>query len=152
MNKVVLLDKEGAQEADGSGASRISPLLNSLNADFTKYETWFGHGIDYAIKNNLIIRQKGTLFDDYGLIFYLISLALSFSCAYRIWSLETIFMFAGVGGGCGSNIQYAWELMIVMTCVRFFYENRYNPEIYEEEVEDEEDIEKVEGNTQTAIE
>ena len=46
-------------------------------------------------------------------------------------------MFAGVGGGTGSNIQYAWELGMVMTCVRYFYENRFNPEIYEEE----EDIE-----------
>lgn len=152
MNEVAQLDKEGAQEADGSGASRISPFLNSLNADFSKFETWFGHGTDYSEKNKLFVKQTATLFDNYGVIFYILSLVLSFSCAYKFWSLGTIFMFAGVGGGCGSNIQYAWELMIVMTCVRFFYENRYNPEIYEEEVEDEEDIEIVEGNTQTAIE
>ena len=152
MNEVAQLDKEGAQEADDSGASRISPFLNSLNADFSKFETWFGHGTDYSEKNKLFRKHTATLFDNYGVIFYILSLVLSFSCAYKFWSLGTIFMFAGVGGGCGSNIQYAWELMIVMTCVRFFYENRYNPEIYEEEVEDEEDIEKVEENTQTAIE
>ena len=46
-------------------------------------------------------------------------------------------MFAGVGGSFGHNIQYAWELAMVMTCVRYFYENRYNPEIYEEETETE---------------
>ena len=42
-------------------------------------------------------------------------------------------MFAGVGGGAGNNIQYLWALMMVMTCVKYFYENRYNPEIYEED-------------------
>lgn len=132
MNEVVQLDQEGAKEADGSGASRISPLLNSLKVDLTKSETWFGHGIDYARKKNLFFKQSSTLFDDYGLIFYLISLAMCFSCAYRFWSLGTIFMFAGVGGGCSGNIQYAWELMIVMTCIRYFYDNRHDPNIYEE--------------------
>ena len=42
-------------------------------------------------------------------------------------------MFAGVGGGTSSNIQYVWELGMVMTCVRYFYENRFNPDIYDEE-------------------
>ena len=45
-------------------------------------------------------------------------------------------MLAGVGGGIGSNIQYVWELAMVLTCVKYFYENRYNPEIYEEKEED----------------
>ena len=74
-----------------------------------------------------------TLFDDYGFIFYIISLIFTFTCGYNFWSLGCIFMFAGVGGGCGSNIQYGWALMMVMTCVRYFYENRYNPEIYEDD-------------------
>jgi hypothetical protein len=42
-------------------------------------------------------------------------------------------MFAGVGGAIGNNIQYLWELAMVMTCIRYFYENRHNPEIYEED-------------------
>lgn len=127
------LDKETVQETDGSASARITPILNSLTADFTKKETWFGHGIDYGRNNNTFSEQTGTLFDDYGLVFYLISLIMNFSCGYSFWSLGTIFMFAGVGGGSGGNIQYTWELMMVMTCVRYFYKNRYNPEIYEEE-------------------
>ena len=151
MNEVAKLDKAGAQEADGSGASRISPLLNSFKVDLTKFETWFGHGIDYSRNNNLIIRQTATLFDDYGLIWYILSLIFAFSCAYNFWSLATIFMFAGIGGGCNGNIQYAWELMMVMTCVKYFYENRCNPEIYEEEEEYEElDIENDEEESKTA--
>ena len=152
MNEVAQLDQAGAQEADGSGAARVSPLLNSFKADLTKFETWFGHGVDYGRNNNLFHKQKATLFDDYGLIWYVLSLIFAFSCAYNFWSLATIFMFAGVGGGCGNNIQYAWELMMVMTCVKYFYENRHDPEIYENEEECEEsDKENVEEELETAV-
>ena len=130
------LDKDIVRETDGSASARITPLLNSITADFTKSETWFGYGIDAGIGN----KYNRTLFHDYGFIFYLISLLFCFSCAYNFWSIGTIFMFAGVGGGAGNNIQYAWALMMVMTCVKYFYKNRYNPEIYEEEVNEEESI------------
>lgn len=128
------LDKETIQETDGSAAARITPMLNSINADFSKKETWLGYGIDSGIHN----KDSRTLFNDYGFIFYIVTLIFTFTCGYNFWSLGCIFMFAGVGGGCGSNIQYGWALMMVMTCVRYFYENRYNPEIYEDDEEEEE--------------
>ena len=133
------LDKKTVQETDGSAAARIAPLLNSFQADFTKKETWLGYGIDYGKRQNSFVRQTATLFDDYGLMFYIISLFFAFSCGYRFWSLATIFMFAGVGGSMNGNIQYAWELAMVMTCVRYFYENRYNPDIYEDDESDKRD-------------
>lgn len=126
-------DKDVVRETDNSASSRITPILNSFKADFTKKETWFGYGIDAGIYD----KHNRTIFHDYGLIFYIISLLLCFTCAYNFWSLGTIFMFAGVGGGADGNIQYAWALMMVMTCVKYFYKNRYNPEIYEEEEEEE---------------
>lgn len=138
INATATLEKEIVQEADGSAAARISPIINSINADFTKKETWLGHGIDYGKNNSSFFKQTGTLFDDYGFVFYIVSLLFAFSCAYKFWSLGCIFMFAGVGGGMGTNIQYVWELAMVMTCVRYFYENRHNPEIYESENDEEE--------------
>lgn len=138
INATTTMDKENIQETDGSAAARISPIINSINADFTKKETWLGHGIDYGKNNLSFLKQTGTLFDDYGFVFYIVSLLFAFSCAYKFWSLGCIFMFAGVGGSMGNNIQYAWELAMVMTCVRYFYENRYNPEIYESEDDEEE--------------
>lgn len=133
------LDKKTVQETDGSAAARISPIINSLNADFSKKETWFGYGLKYGEENNTFYRQTATLFDNYGLFFYILSLIFTFACGYKFWSLGCIFMFAGVGGSMNGNIQYAWELAMVMTCVRYFFENRYNPEIYEQEdVEEEE--------------
>ena len=95
---------------------------------------------------NSFIKQTGTLFDDYGFILYIIALIFTFSCAYKFWSFGCIFMFAGIGGGIGGNIQYAWELAMVMTCVRYFYENRYNPEIYEEEEEENKNKEHCENS------
>ena len=126
------LDKDVVMETDGSASVRIAPLLNSLTADFTKKETWFGYGIDSSLADI----YSRTIFHDYGFIYYIIILILSFACGYNFWSLGCIFMFAGVGGSANGNIQYAWELMMVMTCVKYFYKNRYNTEIYEEEEEE----------------
>ena len=131
------LDKETVQEADGSASVRITPILNSFTADFTKSETWLGYGIDAGISN----KANRTIFHDYGLIFYIVTLFLGFTCAYNFWSLGCIFMFAGIAGGAGSNIQYAWALMMVMTCVKYFHENKYNPEIYDDDDEEEEEKE-----------
>lgn len=130
-NAMTTMEQSDIEEADGSGASRISPILNSINADFSDPDTWFGHGIDYARKNNLVLTQKATLFDDYGLIFYVIAMAFNLICGYRFLSLATLFMLMGVGGGCGNNIHYTWYLMIIMTFVRYYYVNRDNPEIYD---------------------
>ena len=134
------LDKETIQETDGSASARISPIINSLNADFSKKETWLGYGIDYGKNKGTFYKQTGTMFDDYGFIFYIFTLIFTFTCGYRFLSLATIFMFAGVGGNIGGNIQYGWELAMVMTCVRYFYENRYNPEIYEDSDDEDDEI------------
>lgn len=129
------LNAKTVRETDGSAAARITPILNSLNTDFTKFETWFGKGIDAGHA----MGAKKTLFDDYGFVFYLITLLFNFSCAYNIWSLATIFMFAGVAGGTGGNIYYAWAIMMVMTCVKYFHDNQENPDIYEKKYDDEEE-------------
>lgn len=126
------LDKKNVQETDGSASARIAPIINSLNADFSKKETWLGYGIDYGKNHGTYYKQTGTIFDDYGFLFYIFTLIFTFTCGYRFFSLASLFMFAGIGGSMNSNIQYAWELAMAMTCVRFFYENRYNPDIYED--------------------
>lgn len=122
-------------ETDDSAASRISPLINSFKVDLSDPDTWFGHGIDSGERSGKTIFEA-TLFDDYGLLFYLSSLLLAFGCAYRLKSLGSLFMFLGVAGGCGTNIHYAWYLMIIMTCVRYFYENRNSLESSGEDCSD----------------
>lgn len=129
------LDAQTVRETDGSAAARITPMINSLSADFTEFGTWFGKGIDAGLKD----KANRTIFDDYGFVFYLITLLFNFSCAYNFWSLATIFMFAGVAGSTGGNIYYAWALMMVMTCVKYFHDNQENPDIYEKKYDDEEE-------------
>ena len=141
------LDKDVVRETDGSASVRITPLLNTLSADYTKTETWLGYGIDAGIGD----KDNRTSFHDYGFLLYIITILFNFSCAYSFWSLGTIFLYAGVSGGAGKNIQYLWALMMVMTCVKYFYKNRYNPEIYEEEI-NEEEINEEETSTQLATE
>ncbi len=138
INATSTFDQEQVQEADGSAGSRISPIINSLKVDLSDPDVWLGHGIDYAANHNLVLRQKATLFDDYGLLFYIIALIFDFTCAYRIKSLGCVFLFMGLAGGAGTNIHYAWWLMMVMACQRYFYENRFDLE-YDEEEDDEDD-------------
>lgn len=126
------LDSQTVRETDSSAAARIAPVLNSLNADFTKFDTWFGKGIDAGHRTPF---DEMTMFEDYGFIHYLIAMFFNFSCAYNIWSLAPIFLFSGVGGGTGGNIQYVWALAMVMTCVKYFHDNQENPNIYEDEEE-----------------
>lgn len=138
------LEKKNVQETDRSASARIAPIINSFNVDFSKKETWLGYGIDYNKNNGLYYKQTGTPFDDYGFLFYIYTLIFAYSCGYRFFSLASLFMLAGIGGSMKGNIQYAWELAMVITCVRYFYENRYDPEIYEnnEEGEESEPIDK----------
>ncbi|MCR5568498.1 MAG: hypothetical protein K6G31_04405 [Paludibacteraceae bacterium] len=117
------MDQKTVEAADGSGASRISPFLNSLNVDLSDPDVWFGHGIDWGVRHNTFLKQTGTLFDDYGLLFYITALLFDFVCAYRFLSLGCIFMFAGLAGGAGTNIHYVWALMIVMAFCKYFHDN-----------------------------
>ena len=141
LNAMTTLDQKQVEMADGSGASRISPLLNSFKADFSKSETWFGYGIDYAVNHNMVVLQTATLFDDYGFCLYLIALVMNLTCAYRLSSLGFLFQIGGVAGGAGGNIHYAWWLMMIMTCLRFFYDNRHQLK----EEYDRENVEHAEG-------
>lgn len=108
-------------ETDGSAASRITPMLNTINEiDLSDFNTWIGHGVDY----NLHEKNRGTALvgeiNDYGLIAYILGLVLVFSCAIEFRSLATIMYFLGVGGGTG-NIAYAWGSLMIFACIRYFH-------------------------------
>lgn len=116
------LDKETVGETDGSAAYRIRPILNTINnLDLSKKEHWFGYGIDSG-RNNLSEAMLAEI-TDYGLLAYLCGLLLVFSCAIRFWSIPTIMYFIGIGGGTG-NIAYAWGILMIFMCVRYFNDNQ----------------------------
>ena len=113
-------DVDAVREADGSASERIAPMLNTLhNLDLNDNNTWLGHGIDY----NKIAYYRGEkrigAIDDYGLIAYFLSLTLVFSCAIDFFSLATIMLFTGIGGGTG-NVAYGWGILMFFTIIRYF--------------------------------
>lgn len=115
------MDKQQVAETDGSAYMRIAPMINTINnLDLTKKEHWFGYGIDAgnANKNERMIGE----ITDYGFLAYICGLILVFSCSIRFFSIPTIMYFIGIGGGTG-NIAYAWGILIIFMCIRYFKEN-----------------------------
>lgn len=122
-------DRKLIVESDGSGASRIIPLLNTFTkSDLTQATTWFGHGtlsVDDSYKNawkNLadanyfvipIVRQ-------YGFIGWIFSLILVYVCCIRrFFSIETLLWFT-LGMATLGNVYFHWGIMLMMAGVRYY--------------------------------
>ena len=118
-------DAREVAEADGSASARIAPTLNALKMDLSDSKNWFGEGCDIGSKYRGTESQYVGRINEYGLVNYILSLFLIFSCAIIPLSLPTAMFFIGVGGGT-SNIAYAWGLLMIFTCVRYFQNNKKN--------------------------
>jgi hypothetical protein len=108
---------------DGSAASRIVPLLNTLTLDWGKKETWIGHGTynkeDYQkdMWNN--DQCVGCVYQ-YGLIPFIISLVLVYTCMIRkVFSIETL-VFILLLGMSLNNIAYIWGILMLFTMTYYF--------------------------------
>ena len=121
INATLTLDVEEVQKVDGSAASRVVPLLNTLNMDLNKSETWFGNGTIKQEDKYRGMSQKAKIgnIDQYGLVSYIVSLILVFSCCMNFVSIPTIMFFVGVGGGV-VNFAYCWGILMIFTAVRYF--------------------------------
>lgn len=118
------LDNKTVIKTDHSASYRILPILNTINnLDLTKTEHWFGYGIDTGVSDLSKTMLPGIT--DYGFLAYLCGLFLVFTCSIRFWSIPTIMFFIGIGGGTG-NIAYAWGILMIFMCVRYFYKNKNN--------------------------
>lgn len=126
-------DSKLIMETDGSAAVRILPIVNTLKIDWSDIDSWIGEGCDSARKHGVYskYRYMGQI-SDYGLISYLLELLLIFSCSIRFASLGTIMFFLGVGGGV-ANVSYGWGLLMIFSCVKYFYENR--PDVIHENID-----------------
>lgn len=63
------------------------------------------------------------IYDQYGLLAYLILLTFVFSCViHRFFSLESL-LFLTLLGAYLTNIYYAWGCLMIMTGVRYFQNN-----------------------------
>lgn len=112
------------QDADGSGAIRIIPIVNTLTkTDLTKKETWTGNGTAkkdalWWTKNDL----KLGVINQYGIIGFIITMLLIYQCIIRkLFSIETL-LFGGILGMSVGNIYYAWGCFMLFAGVRYFQE------------------------------
>lgn len=139
IDALVTADREQIVEADGSGASRIIPLLNTFTKlDLSDSRTWWGYGsfskddaffqswqdlanADYNVIP--IVRQ-------YGLVGWFLSLAIIFSCCIRrFFSFETLLWFT-LGMATLGNVYFHWGIIMMMAVVYYFQTRRHNMNRY----------------------
>ena len=130
MDRVVTLaasattgDAKEMQQADGSGATRLIPLVNAFTkTDLTKLETWIGK-TSMEKDKYWWMRTETKIYDQYGLLAFLISLIFVYACVINhFFSLETL-LFLGLLGLSITNIYYLWGCFMIMTGVRYFQNN-----------------------------
>ena len=111
---------EEAMAADGSGATRIIPVMNVFTkTDVTQLETWIGKKSMEKDKH-WWMRTDTKIYDQYGLIVFIISLVFIYSCVIRhFFSIETLLYLILLGFTLG-NIYYAWGCLMIMTGVTYF--------------------------------
>lgn len=117
---------EIVQETDGSAASRVIPLINTLTQiDLFEKETWMGKGTsshEQAMTGWKRTTDKIAVVEQYGYIALILSLLLVYRCSIRkFFSLETLFFLILLGFSLG-NIAYGWGIMMLFACVRYFQE------------------------------
>lgn len=120
------LDNETIDEADGSAADRIIPIINTLTKlDITTKEAWFGHGIDTASASGLVRKSKNIMIGsitDYGLIVFMFSLIFMYSCCINgFFTLETLFYLV-LWQMTIKNIPVVWGCFFIWTTVKYFQE------------------------------
>ena len=133
MDRVVTLaasattgDAKAMQQADGSGATRLIPLVNAFTkTDLTELETWIGK--TSMEKDEFWWKRTETkIYDQYGLLAFLISLIFVYACVINhFFSLETL-LFLGLLGLSITNIYYVWGCFMIMTGVRYFQQTSVN--------------------------
>ena len=128
INATLTLDEEEVERVDGSAASRITPIFNTLNMDLSKTESWLGNGTYSKSEMVRVYQQKegkmGNI-DQYGLIGFFFSWVFVLVCCFEFSSIAMLMFLVGIGGGVG-NIAYGWGCLMLFTTVKYFgwrYEN-----------------------------
>jgi hypothetical protein len=126
LNATLTMNQKTMIHADGSGASRIFPLINTIKGlDITDKNTWLGKGIDTG-KSFGFLKSEGQLLGgitDYGLISYICSLFFLFKCCIRkVFSLESLVFIVMLGAGI-TNIAFVWGILMIFTTSRYFLQH-----------------------------
>lgn len=114
---------------ESSGSIRIMGIVNTFtNLDLSTKAAWIGQGTSYDNSINNLLAGKTMIGDitSYGLITYIVSLALLGCCVRRVFSIETLIFVSLLSAGIGSN-YYIWCALIVFYIIKYFEDNeRYS--------------------------
>lgn len=121
-------DVQTMKKADGSGASRIVPVVNTFtNLDLANSETWIGVGTTTKEYNQSAWQRddaKLVIIEQYGILCYIISLVLVYVCFIRKFlSIETL-IFVVMLGCSIISIYYLWGIFMIFCTIKFF-EKKY---------------------------
>ncbi|CDD89886.1 uncharacterized protein BN686_02353 [Tannerella sp. CAG:51] len=111
------------QVEDGSAATRIIPIINTIKIDLSNKQSWFGNGTSSYEKAStgwMRTTDKIAIVEQYGLIAFIVSLILVYTCViHDFFSIETL-VFLILFGMSLTNIYYVWGTMMIFTAVRYF--------------------------------
>lgn len=111
------------QAEDGSAATRIIPIINTIKIDLTKKESWLGNGTSSYEKAStgwMRTTDKIAVVEQYGLLAFILSLILVYVCAINnMFSIETL-IFLILFGMSLTNIYYVWGAMMIFTVINYF--------------------------------
>lgn len=114
---------EMVQEADGSAASRVIPIINTLTIDLSNQDSWIGKGTqtkEYAANSWKRTNNLLSVVEQYGLIGLLLCLGLVYICAiHKFFSIETL-LFLFLLGFSLANIAYVWGCLLIFTSTTYF--------------------------------
>ncbi len=123
---------------DSSANVRLSLYLNTVNNfDSSNIDHWWGYGVDANQKSG---PMGHTVYEDFGMVGYLLILGFLFSCCYHFLSLQPLLYFTGSAGMVG-NIAYLWGLLMLLSTLRYFKECERRDDIWYGDDEDEDEEE-----------
>ncbi len=140
-------DSDIVIETDQSASSRILPLLNLVTkTDLSDKTSWFGKGTSTKEEKEnwfrTFTKARVSIVDQYGLLTFLFSLVLVYSCIIkRIFSIESLF-FIIIFGLSLMNVAYVWGAMMIFAAVRYFQEQEESGTLEFAEEELDEDMEE----------
>lgn len=115
------------KSTEASGGSRIAPIINTFtHLDLFSWETWVGKGSDHIrIHLSMFTTQRIGDINDFGLLSYIFSLLLVYTCCIRkFFCIETL-LFATLLGFAIGSLYTCWCGLFVCTAIKFYSENKF---------------------------
>ncbi len=136
------LNEKRIVEADHSASFRIVSIITLAKMlDFTRYENWFGHGVDY-IQTHVDLKIPGSkgmagggslsIAIEYGLISFILYMFISLYSTINTKDINSFIFWFILIFSYGLNVQIPWLAMMLLYTNNYFAKSvmvyRRNPE------------------------